>query len=82
MNLDGYMILENFLEFCTSGLMSHSFNLFNKNNDDLEKAHFNLMDTKQKGTVAWVDFALFYSSKLIARKNKVKNFFFFKKMIH
>lgn len=39
---------------------------------DLEKTHFNLMDSGQKGTVAWWDFALFYSCKLIATKNKVK----------
>jgi hypothetical protein len=29
------------------------------------------MDSGQKGVVGWWDFALFYSCKLIARKNKV-----------
>jgi hypothetical protein len=48
-----------------------SFNLFPPNNDDLGKSHFNVMDFRQEGAVAWWDFALFYSCKLIAQKNKV-----------
>lgn len=39
------------------------------------------MDTAQKGVVAWSDFALFYSCKLIAAKDKVsyfiKKYFYF-----
>jgi hypothetical protein len=37
------------------------------------------MDSKQKGVVAWSDFALFYSCKLIAVKDKVMRFFSFSK---
>jgi len=66
--------MENFLEFCSNGRIVDSFNLFPQNNDDLEKSHFNLMDSQQKGAVAWWDFALFYSGQLIARKNKVNIF--------
>jgi hypothetical protein len=63
--------LEIFLEFCSNGRIADSFNLFLQNNRNLEKLHFNLMDSGQKGVVGWWDFALFYSCKLIARKNKV-----------
>jgi len=37
------------------------------------------MDSKQKGVIAWSDFALFYSCKLIAVKDKVMRFFHFQK---
>jgi hypothetical protein len=70
--------MENFLEFCSNikimNLMD-VYNLFTSNNEDLERLHFNLMDSRQKGAVAWCDFALFYSSKLIAAKNKVRKFY-------
>jgi len=66
--------MENFLEFCSNGRIVDSFNLFPPNNDDLGKSHFNLMDSRQEGAVAWWDFALFYSCKLIAQKNKVNIF--------
>lgn len=75
MNLDGYIILENFLEFCSSGKIADNFNLFSSTDTDLEKLHFNLMDSRQTGAVAWWDFALFYSCKLIAAKSKVKYLF-------
>ena len=42
-------------------------------NEEIQRQHFQLMDLKEKGTVSWSDFALFYSCKLIAAKNKVKN---------
>jgi hypothetical protein len=66
--------MDTFLEFCLSGKVMDNFDLFSQNKE-LEKKHFNLMDLQQKGTVAWSDFALFYSCKLIAAKNKVKNHF-------
>jgi hypothetical protein len=69
--LDGFIIMEDFLAFCTSGKMTDSFSLFTQDSDELEKNHFSLMDTKQKGAVAWSDFALFYTCKIIASKNKV-----------
>jgi hypothetical protein len=49
-------------------------NLFSQN-ENLEKIHFNLMYLKEKGSVSWSNFALFYSCKLIAAKNKVNIFF-------
>ena len=69
--LDGFIIMDEFLTFCASGKMTDSHNLFTNDDQELEKKHFTLMDIKQKGAVAWSDFALFYSSKLIAAKNKV-----------
>ncbi len=71
-NLDGYIIMDTFLEFCSGGKLIDNFNLFSQN-EDLEKKHFYLMDIQQKGAVAWSNFALFYSCKLIAAKNKVKH---------
>jgi hypothetical protein len=67
--------MKNYLEFCSSGKIMDNFNLFNQNKDDLNKAYFNLMDSRQTGTVGWWDFALFYSCKLIAAKNKVNILF-------
>ena len=69
--LDGYIVLDDFLTFCSKGKMTDSFNLFTQNNQDLEKLHFTLMDSRRKGAVAWSDFALFFSCKIIATKNKV-----------
>ena len=70
--LDGYIIMENFLELCTSRKNMNHFDLFGRN-EEIQKQHFQLMDLKEKGTVSWSDFALFYSCKLIAAKNKVNN---------
>lgn len=63
--------MENFLELCSGGKVTDNFNLFNQK-EELEKHHFILMDLKEKGVVGWSDFALFYSCKLIAAKNKVR----------
>lgn len=51
--------------------MRSGFNLFTQDNQDIEKLHFNLMDSRQKGVVPWSDFALFFSCKILASKNKV-----------
>jgi hypothetical protein len=37
---------------------------------------FSSMDLKQQGVVAWSDFSLFYSCKLIAVKDKVNYLFY------
>jgi len=34
------------------------------------------MDSKQQGVIAWSDFSLFYSCKLIAAKDKVNYLFY------
>ena len=68
--LDGYIIMENFLELCTNRKGMDHLNLFTPS-EELERSHFRLMDLKEKGTVSWSDFALFYSCKLIAAKNRV-----------
>ena len=73
--LDGFISMDDFLAYCSSGKMMDSFNLFTHDDHELEKKHFSLMDIKQQGAVAWSDFALFYSCKLIAAKNKVKTLF-------
>lgn len=62
--------MENFLELCTHRKDIDHLNLFT-HDEELEKSHFRMMDLKEKGTVSWSDFALFYSCKLIAAKNRV-----------
>ncbi|CAF3080573.1 unnamed protein product [Rotaria socialis] len=69
---NGYIVLDDFLTFCSKGKMTDSFNLFTQNNQDLEKLHFTLMDSRRKGAIGWSDFALFFSCKMIATKNKTQ----------
>jgi hypothetical protein len=51
--------------------MPDGLELFVQHNYDLAKRYFSLMDSRQKGVVAWSDFVLLYSCKLIAVKDKV-----------
>ena len=51
--------------------MPDGLELFVQHNSDFGKKYFNLMDTAQNGVVAWSDFVLLYSCKLIAGKDKV-----------
>jgi Ca2+-binding EF-hand superfamily protein len=67
--------MKDFLEFCSKGKMTKGLNLFAPSNLNLEKAHFNLMDSSQQGNVTWSEFLRFYSCKLIAAKNKVNVLF-------
>ncbi|CAF1189695.1 unnamed protein product [Adineta steineri] len=69
---DGFIILRDFLAFCTNGILLDKFHLFTLNNIDLNKVHFNIMDSRQNRNVAWVDFERFYICKLIAAKNKIE----------
>ncbi|CAF2954013.1 unnamed protein product [Rotaria sp. Silwood2] len=71
-NKDGYIILNDFAVFCSKGKTKDYVNLFPHCNEDLEKLHFNIMDSRQKGAVTWSDFAHFYTCKLIAAKNKTE----------
>ncbi|CAF1154373.1 unnamed protein product [Rotaria sordida] len=71
-NNDGYIILDEFVAFCSKKKIKDNVSLFPHNNEDMERLHFYLMDSRKKGAVAWSDFAHFYSCKLIAAKNKTE----------
>ncbi|CAF1126597.1 unnamed protein product [Rotaria sordida] len=69
-NKDGYIILEEYLSLKSNKIKSNDLELFIQHNHDLGKKYFSLMDSTQQGVVCWSDFALFYSCKLIAAKDK------------
>ncbi len=69
--LDGYIVLDEFLLLQYDKTMPDGLELFVQHNYDLAKRYFSLMDSRQKGVVAWSDFVLLYSCKLIAVKDKV-----------
>ncbi|CAF1245647.1 unnamed protein product [Rotaria sp. Silwood1] len=71
-NKDGYIMLNEFITFCSRRKTKDNVSLFPHDNEDLEKLHFNIMDSNQKGAVTWSDFAHFYTCKLIAAKNKTE----------
>lgn len=71
--LDGYIILENYLEFCASGKIVDNFNIFSQN-ENKQRTHFQLMDSKGQGHINWSEFALFYTGKLLSNKNRVMSF--------
>ena len=72
---DGYIILNEFLSLKSSKAMPDELNPFVQPNPEAGRLHFRLMDTAQQGAVAWSDFALLYSCKLIVAKNKVSGVF-------
>lgn len=71
---DGYIVLEEFLSFQTHRNTPEGLELFIQSNPDFGKRLFSLIDSSRKGALAWTDFALFYSCKLMVVKNQVKNF--------
>jgi len=68
---DGYIVLEEFLSFQSNKNISDGLELFVQYNHEIGRKIFSSMDSKQQGVVAWSDFSLFYSCKLIAVKDKV-----------
>jgi hypothetical protein len=73
--LDGYIILDEYLSLQSNKKLADGLELFIQHSYGLGKFYFGLMDSTQKGVVAWSDFVLFYSCKLIVAKTKVNIFF-------
>ncbi len=65
---DGYIVLEEFLSFQSNKNISDRFLQYNS---DSKRKLFSLIDSTQKGVIAWSDFVWFYSCKLTALKDKV-----------
>ncbi|UJR38359.1 hypothetical protein I4U23_031029 [Adineta vaga] len=71
-NRDGYIILDEFLSLQTNKSIPDGLELFVQHNQELGKRYFSLMDSAQTGVVAWSDFVLLYSCKLISAKDKIE----------
>ncbi|CAF3348328.1 unnamed protein product [Rotaria socialis] len=71
-NQDGYITFEEFLSLQLNTTISADFHAFIQNNVALAKIYFSLMDSTQQGVIAWSDFALLYSCKIIAAKDKIE----------
>ncbi|CAF1277786.1 unnamed protein product [Rotaria magnacalcarata] len=71
-NQDGYITFEEFLSLQLNTTISADFHVFIQNNVALAKKYFSLMDSTQQGVIAWSDFALLYSCKIIAAKDKIE----------
>ena len=69
--IDGLINWKDFQEFQRKENIPDVLKSIFENEKDLEK-EFCFMDTKQKGTIEWIDFGLFFTCKLIARKNRVR----------
>jgi Ca2+-binding EF-hand superfamily protein len=66
---DGYIVLEEFVSLQSNKSISDRFLQYNS---DSARKLFSLIDSTQKGAIAWSDFIWYYSCKLSALKDKVK----------
>lgn len=73
-DLDGLIILDEYLSIDENESLPSGFELFIQHNPELGRQYFRLMDTRQTGAISWSDFAVFYSCKLLVAKNKVMLF--------
>ena len=69
---DGYIVLEEFLSLQSNKRDLNGLEFFTESNSIFGKTIFSLMDSSKRGVIAWSDFALFYTCKLVATKDKVK----------
>ncbi|CAF0784245.1 unnamed protein product [Didymodactylos carnosus] len=69
---DGYITLGEFLsrKRAMTTTPTDSLDDFIRQNIDHDKLHFRIMDRSNTGVLAWSDFVLFYTAKLLAKKNK------------
>jgi hypothetical protein len=68
---DGLIMLHEYLTFEPNEAIDDKFGLFTFQDVHLRRIYFHLMDVRRTGAIAWSEFSLFYTCKLITLKNKV-----------